>query len=201
MIKISLLFGLLILLADCRKDPDPEAGFTESLYFSFDFMGENFTWEGIERTDISWDPNEGGHVISNVFESAAGIDMTVGIHFGEEVEASSIKALENTSVAASDGKGFPFISIYWENGSGEGFANTLGDVIDYGSQTFEINQLTKSKKVDYKEPLSGEEKKGRSYVIRGNFDINLSKSSWSAGEPAELFPVSNGIFSLRVFHP
>ena len=204
---ISLLFYTLLclfLFASCRQNPDPEMGFNESFYIKMDFQGESLHIEDEDVETQYFFGNGGGHYgFHNIFESAnSPFDIEVSITFFDEIQKADITALEGDNLPITRAEGeFPFVRIFLLSNTGGQEYSTDVENVEYGSSVFGIDEVIKGPKVTYNEPIGGEEKTGRSYILRGSCAFDISKSSWTLGVPDTLYPITNGEFSLRVILP
>ncbi len=199
---LTLLILGIIFTTSCRPDPDPEPGFTKSLYTSAIFDGQTYVWESDkDEVQVGWISQEAGHGLGNILtgNSSAG-ELEIAMHFGKSVERSDITDLEGKTIASGPGDGFPYLKVFWINPNGNDYTNVV-DEIDYGPGTVTIDQVQNTGRITYKDPLSGAENRGRSFIVRGSFDFNISSASWSISEPVELFPFEDGQFSMRLVVP
>jgi hypothetical protein len=198
-VKVISIAALLILLFSgigCRKDPDPEPGFSEPFYVSFTFQDENLKLETADvETTGYW---SSGPITGWANHFGTGIqkyDVELSLELDKRpAEQSDIEDLEGKTITIA-GSSYPRMKFYLVNNQGVQDYATGIDLIDYGESSITIDQVIKGPKIN----INGDNK--RSYILRGEFSFNISKSSWSSGEQVVLYPVTDGQFSIRVYLP
>ncbi len=142
------LLLVIICLSGCRKAPDPEAGFSESFYVSFNFRNENIKLEegDVEATNY-WSPGpvSGWH---NHFDSGIrDFDIEFSIELDKRpVEQSDIYTIEGRNLALA-GDTYPKVQLYLINNQGGQSFSTGVDPIDYGVSSCIVNQVIKGPKL------------------------------------------------------
>lgn len=191
-----LLLLLLLFVFGCRKEPDPEPGFSESFYVSFTFQNETIRLEeGDVKVSNYWSPGPVTGWGNHFGTGSRKFDVEFSVELGKRpAEQGDIFELEGKTLAIS-GDEYPKMQLYLINNQGGQSYSTGVDPIDYGEAYCIIDQVVKGPRID----VDGEKK--RSYVLRGGFSFNISKNSWSAGETVVLYPITEGEFSIRVFLP
>ncbi|MBL4716021.1 MAG: hypothetical protein JKX95_05250 [Bacteroidia bacterium] len=196
--KLFNTFSIIIILIfwGCKKDPQPESGFNEPFYLKFNFEGEEIINEE-EDINVSGVATVGfGTSWVNRYRNDSGnYDVEFKLEFDDKsVTKQDIKDLEGKELPIN-GSSYPWMRVYLINNHGAQDYSTGLDEIDYGISNFFIDEVIKGPKIDV-----GDKRK-RSYILRGEFDFNISKSSWTLGVPDTLYPITNGEFSMRIFVP
>ena len=192
----ALLILLLIASSGCRKDPDPEPGFGEAFYIQFRFQDQLLTFEENDvQVTAYWSPGPMTGWANHFDSGITNYDIELSLELGKRpVSDDDLKNLEGVNLAIQ-GTQFPRMRLFLiKTQGGNGFCTGV-DPIDYGESECVINEVRKGPKID----VNGENK--RSYILRGNFEFNISKDSWSLGEEVILYPVTDGRFSIRVYLP
>jgi len=200
---LRLLTAVALLFAACHPEPDPEPGFSETMYFSMDFLGEQLHIESDDvQTDYFW--SGGNFGVNNIFKHPySSFDIQISITFDGEISRQEVLDMEGQNLPIVTGENYPWVRIYLESTdlNGQDYSTNVFP-IDYGDSKFIVEKVIKGPKIEYREPFGGDEKTGRSYFLRGRCTLDISKNFWSADEPEyELFPIRNGRFSLRVIVP
>jgi len=199
----GLLATAFLLFSACNPVSDPEPGFSELMYFRMDFLGEELRYESDDvQTDYFW--SGGNFGINNVFKHPYNnFDIQISITFDGEISKRDVLDMEGQNLPVVAGDNYPWVRIYLESTelNGQDYSTNVFP-IDYGETEFVIEEVIKGPRIEYREPFGGDAKMGRSYFLRGHCTLDISKNHWSADEAEyELFPIRNGVFSLRVIVP
>ncbi len=185
---ITALIVCLTILASCKKNPDPEPGFTEFFYVKFNFQNQEIL---IQDNDIqpmflySGGPKAGWLNSFNSPDDSFQADFF--LQFDKNpIPKSDIKNLEGKTISA-DGSSFPYMRVVLVDSAGIFYSNDRENV-DFGSSNFVIDEVIKGPRIEVYD------EKKRSYILRGSFEFNVINEN-----DLTLHPLTNGEFSMRIY--
>jgi hypothetical protein len=206
---LATLAGLLCFCIGCKKDdndtsPDQPVLTLPVYYFRMNFMNDSINI-AYDDTYPNYYKSGSMYMFGNVLRNdSAAFDLDWLLYFPHQISEADILGLKGKNLPTKpNAQGIPYVRLFLQSSAG-GLDYTTGfEQVDYGPSTFIVEDVIRHGSFQYYSFTYGMDSliTAPNYVLRGSFDLNVTKNSWNIGVPDTLYPVTGGKFSLRVFVP